>query len=187
MQHSGKNNSRLLQIAQLGSPILRKKAKKIIDFKNSELHELIDDLIATVMDVDGVGISAPQVFRSIQLFILASHPNARYPNAPYMKPTAIINPKIISFSPEIKKDWEGCLSIPGIRALIPRSEKIVVSYYSKDGVLHKKHFNDFIARIFQHEFDHLLGMVFLDRVVDSKDIISEKEYLRLMKKKKKNE
>jgi peptide deformylase len=172
----------LLQVAQLGHPVLRIKAKKIQDVKNSLVQKLIEDLIATLMDAEGVGIAASQVHKSLQLFILASHPNPRYPNAPKMKPTPVINPKIISFSKEKKKDWEGCLSIPGIRGLIPRSLSIEVEYFNQNGEKVKKDYQDFIARIFQHEFDHLQGLMFTDRLESSKDIISEKEYQKLMKK-----
>ena len=86
----------LLQVAQLGHPVLRKKAKPVKNINDPSVQELIDNLIMTVMDVDGVGIAAPQVYKSLRLFILASHPNPRYPKAPKMKPTAVINPKIIS-------------------------------------------------------------------------------------------
>ncbi len=177
----------LLQIAQLGDPILRKKAKVVGNVSEPLIQQLIDDLIATVNDVDGVGISAPQVYQSIRLFILASHPSPRYPNAPVMKPTAIINPRITSLSKDLARDWEGCLSIPGIRAMIPRSAKVSVEYTTRQGKKIKKDFQDFIARIFQHEFDHLEGLVFLDRLESPKDVVTEKEYQKLIKKKVKNE
>jgi len=174
----------LLQVAQLGYPILRKKAVTVKNVKGVAIKKLINDLKATVMDVDGVGISAPQVYNSIRLFVIASHPNPRYPKAPYMKPTPVINPKIISNSKEKAKDWEGCLSVPGIRALVPRYKKITVSYTTEKGTLVKKQYKDFIARIFQHEYDHLEGLVFIDRIETTKDLISEKEYQKMMKKKK---
>ena len=174
---------KLLQVAQLGNVVLRKKAVEITHVKNKDIQALIKDLIATLMDVQGVGIAAPQVYASIRLFILASHPNPRYPNAPMMKPTAVINPKIISFSKNKVKDWEGCLSIPGIRASVPRSQAITVEYVTAEGKKVKKHYKDFIARIFQHEYDHLEGNVFLDRVVDTKEIVTEKEYLKIISKK----
>jgi len=139
-------------------------------------------MIATVMEVDGVGISAPQVYQSLCVFIVASHPNPRYPYAPKMKPTAIINPQIISHSDSTKKDWEGCLSIPGLRGLVPRYTQVSVEYSDRTGKKIKKTFNDFIARIFQHEFDHINGVIFVDRVETGLDLISEKEYQRLMKK-----
>src|SRR3989344_4187690 len=113
--------STLLQIDQLGHPVLRQKARSVENIKSKKIQQLIDDLISTVMDVDGVGIAAPQVYQSLRIFIIASHPNPRYPHAPKMKPTAIINPKILDMSKGKAKDWEGCLSIPGLRGLIPRS------------------------------------------------------------------
>lgn len=176
---------KLLQVAHLGHFTLRKKSKEVSDIKTEKVQNLIDDLISTVMEVDGVGIAAPQVYEPLRIFILASHPNARYPYAPKMKPTAIINPKILDMSGRKVKDWEGCLSIPGLRGLIPRSKSIKVSYVTRDGRKMSKTFNDFVARIFQHEFDHLEGKLFIDRVESSLDLISEKEFLKLIKNKKK--
>jgi peptide deformylase len=135
----------------------------------------------TVKDGDGVGIAAPQVYASKRIFILASHPNPRYPKAPKMTPMAVINPKIIYHSGKLVKDWEGCLSIPGIRALVPRWDSIKVQFTNRQGKLVKRLFNDFVARIFQHEFDHLEGIVFLDRVENTKDIITEKEYQKIVR------
>lgn len=172
----------LLQVAQLGSPILRKKAKDVGNIKDEKVQSLIENLAATVMDVDGVGLAAPQVYEPLRIFIIASHPNPRYPNAPKMKPTAIINPKIISMSGEKLKDWEGCLSIPGIRALVPRYKSVKVEYTIRNGRVNKKEFKDFIARIFQHEYDHLEGIVFLDRLESTKDTVTEKEYQRIITK-----
>ncbi len=180
-----KYKGKLLQVAHLGHPILRKKSKEVTDIKSIEVQTLIDNLIATVMEVDGVGIAAPQVYESLRIFILASHPNARYPYAPKMKPTAIINPKIHDMSKSKIKDWEGCLSIPGLRGLIPRSKSIKVDYTTSDGKKISKSFTDFVARIFQHEYDHLEGKLFIDRVESSLDLISEKEFQRLIKKRKK--
>lgn len=171
----------LLQIAELGNPVIRKQAREVHNIADTELQQLIDDLVTTVEDVDGVGIAAPQVYNSIRVFILASHPNPRYPKAPKMKPTAIINPSIITKSKKIQKDWEGCLSIPGIRGLIPRHSSITVEYTSREGKKVIKTFKDFVARIFQHEYDHLEGIVFLDRVETPKDLITEKEYQKLIK------
>ncbi len=177
--------AKLLQVVQLGDPGLRKISQPVTDIKNKKIQELINDLLATVMDVNGVGIAAPQVYETLRIFIIASHPNPRYPNAPLMDPTPVINPKIIWHNKEKKKDWEGCLSIPGIRAQVPRFTKIKVKFTDRKGKLVKCEFtNDFIARIFQHEFDHLEGLVFLDRVSTNKDIITDKEYQKLIAKKK---
>lgn len=167
--------NRILSVSELGSTNLRKKSTKIkkITF---EVKDLVKDLIATLEDNGGVGIAAPQVNRSIKLFIIASKPSDRYPTAPTMGPLPILNPKIIDHSQEVVKDWEGCLSVPGIRAMVPRYSKIEVEFTTLAGKLVKKVFKGFIARIFQHEYDHLDGLVFTDRVESNIDIYSEKEY-----------
>lgn len=172
----------LLLVAHLGHPILRQKVKLVKNISDKEIQKLIDDMIATVMDADGVGISAPQVYQSYRMFIMASHPNPRYPYAPEMPPTAIINPKIESNSQETEKDWEGCLSIPGVRALVPRWKEVQVSYYTREGKKISTTYESFLARIFQHEFDHLDGLVFFDRLDSSKDIYMEKEFQKIIAK-----
>jgi peptide deformylase len=166
----------VLQIAQLGNPILRQQAQLVDNVRDESLQQLIDALVATAKTSNGVGIAAPQVSESYRLFIVASHPNPRYPNAPQMEPTAMINPRIMAHSTEVVKDWEGCLSLPGIRGLVPRYQAIEVEYTSRDGQLHRQELTDFVARIFQHEYDHLEGMVFLDRVESTHDLITEQEY-----------
>lgn len=172
--------AKLLQIAQLGHPVLRKKADSVENIQESSIQRLIDDLIATAVEANGVGIAAPQVYESHQIFIISSYPNPRYPNAPEMEPTAVINPEIISHSDEVVKGWEGCLSIPGIRGLVPRYTSITAKYTARDGRREEREFIDFIARVFQHEHDHLNGVVFLDRLESVRDIITEKEYQKLI-------
>lgn len=172
---------RLLQISQLGHPILRKKTEAIKSFSNKALQSLIDDMVATVKEVGGVGIAANQVYESKRVFIVASSPNKRYPKAPKMKPLAMINPIIIDRSAKLVKDWEGCLSIPGIRGLVPRHTSIKVEYRDRKGKKQVKVLKNFIARIFQHEFDHINGLVYLDQLETNKDIITENEYYRLLK------
>ena len=165
-----------LQIAQLGNPVLRQQAQLVNNIQDKRLQQLIDDLIATAAVSNGVGIAAPQVSQSCRLFIVASRPNQRYPNAPQMEPTAMINPQIIAHSPEVVKGWEGCLSVPGIRGLVPRYQTIEVEYISRNGTKNRQEFTDFVARIFQHEYDHLDGIVFLDRVESTQDLMTEQEY-----------
>ncbi len=179
-----KHDGTLLQIAQLGHPVLREKAHQIRDIKEQNIQQLINDMIATVMDVDGVGLAAPQVYAPYRIFIIASHPNARYPYAPDMPPTAVINPNILTHSDVTEKDWEGCLSIPGVRGLIPRYKEIEVEYLNRDGKRVKTQYADFLARIFQHESDHLDGIVFFDRLETTKDIFMEKEYQKIIARKK---
>ncbi|NEQ65281.1 MAG: peptide deformylase [Symploca sp. SIO2D2] len=167
-----------LEIAQLGNPILRQQAQLVDNLSDQHLQQLIDELITTVVIENGVGIAAPQVSQSYRLFIVASRPNLRYPHAPVMEPTAMLNPRIVAHSPEMVKDWEGCLSIPGIRGLVPRYRSVEVEYTGRDGQLQQQKLTDFVARIFQHEYDHLDGIVFLDRVESTQEMITEQEYLK---------
>jgi len=168
--------SEILQISQLGNPVLRQPSQVVENVKADRIQQLIDNLISTVQHANGVGIAAPQVAMGDRLFIVASRPNLRYPQAPHMEPTAMINPQILAASTETVKDWEGCLSIPGIRGLVPRSRSIEVEYTSRDGKLHRQEFTDFVARIFQHEHDHLDGIMFLDRVESTQELVTEDEY-----------
>jgi peptide deformylase len=116
------------------------------------------------------------VANSYRLLIVASRPNLRYPHAPEMEPTAMINPVILAKSDEVEKGWEGCLSVPGIRGLVPRSQAIEVEYLDRNGQICKQELTDFVARIFQHEYDHLDGKVFLDRVESTHDLMTESEF-----------
>src|SRR5512133_659450 len=168
----------LRQIAQLGQPVLREVGGRITDPGAPHIQGLIDDLLATVADANGVGIAAPQVFESLSLFIVSSHPNPRYPQAPLMEPTVMINPEILWVSDEKAAGWEGCLSIPGLRGLVHRHQRIGVRYQTREGELREEEYADFPARVFQHEFDHVQGIVFIDRMESTRNLITEKEYLR---------
>jgi peptide deformylase len=169
----------LRQIAQLGHPVLRTPGNPICLPANEALRSFAEDMLATMRDADGVGIAAPQVYESMNLFIVASKPNPRYPEAPTMEPEFVANPEIVWRSEELVKGWEGCLSIPGIRGFVPRHRRICARYQTLDGVEVEREFEEFVARVFQHEDDHLRGIVFLDRLESNRDIICEKEFRKL--------
>lgn len=170
----------LRQIAQLGQPVLREPARPVADPADPAIQALIDDLLVTMADADGVGIAAPQVFEPLALFVVASRPNPRYPHAPAMAPTVMINPEIVWASNETDKGWEGCLSIPGLRGLVSRYRQIGVRYLTRTGEPREEEYEGFIARIFQHEFDHIWGLVFIDRMKETRELVTEKEYLRII-------
>jgi len=170
--------TQILQIAQLGDPVLRETAQAIPNVQEEWVQILIDQLMATLSHSNGVGIAAPQVGYSHQLLIVASRPNVRYPNAPQMEPIAMINPCLIAQSHEQTTDWEGCLSVPGLRAPVPRCHEIEVSYTTREGKLKQQVLTGFIARIFQHELDHLKGLVFLDHINTPEQVITDQEYLK---------
>jgi len=167
------------EIAQLGAQVLRLQAQIVTDAQNAEIKQIIETLQDTLATTQGVGIAAPQISVSKRIIIVASRPTPRYPSAPLMEPTVMINPSFQTLSDIREKDWEGCLSIPGIRALVPRYKEILINYTNQQGDLVEATLEGFVARVFQHEFDHLEGKVYLDRVEDNRDIFAESEYLRI--------
>jgi peptide deformylase len=174
----------ILEIRQVGDPILQAKAPLIgwiAAIQSPAIQQLIDGLIATVKSCNGVGIAAPQVGHSLQLMIIASHPSDRYPHAPVMDPTAMINPMIVAYSQTTEKDWEGCLSVPDQRGQVTRYSVITVGYTDRWGQNQEVELTGFVARIFQHEYDHLQGLVFLDRIEQADALISEVAYQELIK------
>ncbi len=172
--------AKLPKIAQIGAEILRTKAKSVIKIEDKNILSLIDSLIATAIASKGVGIAAPQISQPYRLFIVASHPSDRYPHAPTMSPTAMINPQILDHGEEVVKDWEGCLSVPNVRGLVPRYREIKVEYTTQAGEMKQEVFTDFIARIFQHELDHLDGILFVDRIENEADLYTEAEYQEII-------
>ena len=167
---------KVLDVAEIGNPVLRSPALPIDNIHAPAIQQLIDNLIHTAIETNGVGIAAPQVSESLQLFIVASRPNLRYLRAPVMEPTPMINPQIVAYSDETEMGWEGCLSVPGMRGLVERSREIEIAYSDRHGEPQQKVFTDFVARIIQHEHDHISGKVFLDRVASTLDLMSDAEY-----------
>ncbi len=168
------------EIAQLGAPVLRLQAQPVSDIASAETRQLITAMQATLATTAGVGLAAPQIGVSQRVIIVASKPTARYPKAPLMEPTIMLNPAFKPLSDTKEKDWEGCLSVPGIRALVPRFREIMIHYSDEQGNSVETRLEGFVARVFQHEFDHLEGMVYLDRVEDNADIVAESEYFKIL-------
>ncbi|NCJ07398.1 peptide deformylase [Synechococcales cyanobacterium C] len=169
-----------LPIVQLGNPLLRQSAATVTDIQAPATQAFIEQMLTTLYEAEGVGISAPQLGLSAQILIVASHPNPRYPQAPTMNPVVMINPQILAYAEERMPDWEGCLSVPGLRGLVPRHRSVQMQYCDRNGTPQKLELTDFPARIFQHEYDHLHGYVFLDRVNTTLDLSTEQEYQRLI-------
>jgi len=173
MSNDQKNN---LTILQRGEPVLAQVAQPVQEVNSTKIVKLIADLKATVAEAKGVGIAAPQVGISLRLFLMCSAPSERYPDAPLLPLSVIINPKIINTSQQQELGWEGCLSVKGKRALVPRYTDIAVSYLDDAGTQHNKTLTGFIARIFQHELDHLDGITFIERLDNESDAIDEQQW-----------
>lgn len=163
-------------ILLLGNPKLREIAQTIADVTDPSTQALIQRLLKIVKEASGMGLAAPQIGESVRALVIASKPNARYPHAPQMPPTVLLNPTITWQADEQEKGWEGCLSVPHLRGLVPRATAVKVSYEDGQGQLQHAHFEGFLARVFQHEYDHLEGTLFIDRVESSKELMATAEW-----------
>lgn len=151
-------DARLLRVAQ---PVPE------IDFDSDALHLLISDLLDTMRAVNGAGLAAPQIGVDLQLVIFGSNDlNPRYPDRPQVPPTVLINPMITPLSAAEEDDWEGCLSVPGLRGVVPRWSQIRYTGFDQYGDPIDRTVDGFHARVVQHECDHLIGKLYPMRVRD---------------------
>jgi len=170
----------LLKVARLGHPVLRQLTGAVTasELRSALLQQFIDDMIATMKEYDGVGLAADQVHESKQIAVLEVAGNPRYPDKPDVPLTVLVNPKITPLSEEMEDDWEGCLSVPDMRGRVPRYKSIRVEAWDRSGQPVNFVANDFHARVVQHEFDHLNGKVYLDRMRDLSTLTFLTEYVR---------
>lgn len=158
----------ILKVARLGHPVLRKVAQELApnEISTPETQQLIDNMIETMNEYDGVGLAAVQVHVSRQLAVIEVADNPRYPNKEKVPLAVLINPKFEPLSEEMEEDWEGCLSINKLRGKVPRYKEIRVAGRDRDGKELDFVASGFHARVIQHEWDHLQGKVYLDRMKD---------------------
>lgn len=170
----------ILKVARLGHPVLRKQAVSLTsqEIASSEIQKLIDDMIDSMREYDGVGLAAPQIHVSKQIAVLEVNENVRYPDAPKVPLTVLINPKITSRSKNLIEGWEGCLSIPDLRGIVPRGASLICEALDRNGKPVKIEAKDFFARVIQHEWDHLQGNVYIDRMADLKTLSYLSEFAR---------
>ena len=170
----------ILKVARLGNPVLRKIAAPLTprEIQSPSFQKFIDDMIETMKEYDGVGLAADQVHESKQIAVLEVAENPRYPDKPNVPLTVLINPKISPLTDELEEDWEGCLSIPDIRGRVPRHKSIHVQARDRDGKPLEFIAVDFHARVIQHEWDHLNGKVYLDRMRDFSTLTFLTEFAR---------
>ena len=161
----------ILKIARMGHPVLLEHAAPVPDPSSPEIQRLIDDMIETMIDAGGVGLAAPQVHIPLRLFVFHL-PAAKVAQAdpdssePEMAPHAVINPAIVPLAEEQRLSWEGCLSIPGLRAAVPRYAQIRYSGIGRDGAAIERDATGLHAVIVQHEYDHLDGILYPMRMSD---------------------
>jgi peptide deformylase len=170
----------ILKVARLGHPVLRKMTETVTasDLKSQMMQQFIDDMIVTMKEYDGVGLAADQVHESRQIAVLEVASNPRYPDKPEVPLTVLVNPKITPLGEDMEEDWEGCLSVPDLRGRVPRYRRIRVEAWDRTGKPLDFVAEDFHARVIQHEFDHLNGKVYLDRMRDLSTLTFLTEYIR---------
>ena len=156
----------ILSILKMGDPRLWQVAEPITEFDTPELHRLIADMFDTMAAVGGAGLAAPQVGVGQQLVIFGFEQNPRYPEAPPVPPTVLINPLITPLAETEEEGWEGCLSVPGLRGMVPRWQHIRYQGFDQYGQAIDREVTGFHARVVQHECDHLIGKLYPMRIRD---------------------
>ncbi|MDP3922979.1 MAG: peptide deformylase [Hydrogenophaga sp.] len=154
-------------ILKMGDPRLLRVAQPVTTFNAPELHRLVADMLETMAAANGAGLAAPQIGVDLQVVIFGSDaPNPRYPEAPVVPHTVLINPVITALGDEEEEAWEGCLSVPGLRGVVPRFKRIRYQGFDAQGQAMDREAEGFHARVVQHECDHLWGKLYPMRVRD---------------------
>jgi peptide deformylase len=150
----------------MGDPRLRQVSQAVAEFDTPELHELIADMFETMAAADGAGLAAPQIGVLQRIMIFSVDDNPRYPDVEAVPTTVLINPQFTVIGQEIDGFWEGCLSVPGMRGYVQRPARIRYSGFDQFGKPIEREAEGFHATVFQHEYDHLDGILYVDRLAD---------------------
>jgi len=169
------------RIIRMGHPLLRETAQPIPpgQIGSDYTKQLIADMVDTLHDYGGIGLAAPQIAEPVRLAIIEIPGGpTRYGELEPMPLTVFINPEIDVVDPAPAGFWEGCLSVPGLRGFVERPQHVKVRYVSDEGEHHELELEGFAATVFQHEFDHLDGKLYVDRITDTRLLVFEREYAR---------
>lgn len=154
------------EILKMGDPRLLTHARPVTAFDTPELHGLVTDLLDTMVAANGAGLAAPQIGVDLAVVIFGFEHSERYPDAPAVPRTVLVNPAIEVLAPDQDEDWEGCLSVPGMRGVVPRWTRIRYRGFDPAGVPIDREATGFHARVVQHECDHLIGTLYPMRIRD---------------------
>ena len=154
------------EVLRMGHPVLRERANPIDQVATPELRELVADMKETMAAKEGAGLAAPQIGVSQRVVIFGVTKNARYPDAEEVPFTVLVNPKIVMLTRAVESDWEGCLSVPGMRGVVPRYTKLRYTGTDEEGNPIDRVAEGFHARVVQHECDHLEGILYPQRMTD---------------------
>ena len=153
-------------VLRMGDPRLLARSEPVVDFASPRLAALLEDMQDTMAHLDGAGLAAPQIGMALRVVIFGFGANPRYPEAEPLPLTVLINPEFLSFSDEQEEDWEGCLSVPGLRGRVPRWQRLHYAGYDFSGKRFEREVEGFHARVVQHECDHLDGILYPMRMTD---------------------
>lgn len=154
------------EVIKMGHPLLLERAKPVENFNTSELDNLLIDMKDTMAALNGAGLAAPQIAVSLRVVIFGVSANPRYPDVEEVPETVLINPEITLLDSEMEAGWEGCLSVPGMRGLVPRYKSIRYRGFDENGQHIDREAHGFHARVVQHEVDHLDGVLYPQRIED---------------------
>ena len=154
------------EILKMGDPRLLRVARPVERFATPELRALAADMFETMRAVNGAGLAAPQISVDLQLVIFGFSRNERYPDAPPVPETVLVNPHVEAIGDAVEEGWEGCLSVPGLRGVVPRWARIRYRGFDLDGVPIEREAEGFHSRVVQHECDHLRGILYPMRIRD---------------------
>ena len=153
-------------VLRMGDPVLFQRAESVTQFDTPELHALLQDMDDTMRSKNGAGIAAPQIGVSLQVVMFGVGANPRYPDAEEVPYTVLINPVLEPIGAEMEEGWEGCLSVPGMRGVVPRHTQLRYQGFDQFGNAVDRAASGFHARVVQHETDHLLGILYPMRIRD---------------------
>lgn len=153
-------------VLRMGDPVLYQVAEKVTQFDSPALHALIEDMRDTMLHMNGAGIAAPQIGVSLQVVMFGVGKNPRYPDAEEVPFTILINPELTPIGEDVEEGWEGCLSVPGMRGLVPRFNQLHYCGFDPQGQAIDRTVSGFHARVVQHECDHLFGILYPMRIRD---------------------
>ena len=154
------------EVLRMGHPVLRERAKPVENLGSPELRELVADMKETMQAKNGAGLAAPQIGVSQRVVIFGVESNPRYPDAEPVPFTVLVNPKLVMLTRDVEEDWEGCLSVPGMRGVVPRYTRLRYSGFDEEGNPIEREAEGFHARVVQHECDHLDGILYPQRMTD---------------------
>jgi peptide deformylase len=154
------------EVLKMGDPRLLQQAQPLERFGTSELRALLTDMRDTMAHLSGAGLAAPQIGVGLQVVIFGVEQNSRYPQAEEIPDTVLINPVLTPLSDELEEDWEGCLSVPGLRGMVPRHARLRYQGFDERGNPIDRSVSGFHARVVQHECDHLMGILYPMRIRD---------------------